>query len=269
MWSLLSLLACRPVAPVAPAPLVVEEVVAPRWPEVGALLRPPVIEVPAGFTPREVFIVAGHGAPGNAGNLGSTCVREQDFTLRAADRLARMLDATGQFVARRARSGAARPSYAARLARIEASAAVAVIELHSDARGWATAPTGVTGAGEVCWKAEHEPGFTVLVRDRGPDALVAARLGLARQIARALAGAGFAPWAGDYGDAYEADEVPGVWRDRRRLFMLDRPSVPSVIIETHNAWDLQEARRWEEGRTHDVFGRSVVAALIGWLGEQG
>jgi N-acetylmuramoyl-L-alanine amidase len=65
--------------------------------------------------------------------------------------------------------------------------------------------------------------------------------------------AGFLPWIGDdYGGQYEADETPGVWRDRRRLFVLDRPKVPSIIVETHNARDGREPERWQEPRTHEV-----------------
>jgi hypothetical protein len=54
--------------------------------------------------------------------------------------------------------------------------------------------------------------------------------------------------------------VPGVWLDRRRRFVLDRPTVPSVIIETRDARDGREP--WAEDRTHDVFGRAVIAGLL-------
>lgn len=266
MLPVLLWLACAPLPPPSAVPPPVVEVAPSVWPEAGAPLTPPVVEVPEGFRPQRVFVVAGHGAPGNSGNLGSTCVREQDFTRMAADRLARMLDATGQLDAILARTGGARPSYRARLAHLEASGAAAMIELHSDSRADSATAAGVAEDGEVCWSDHREPGFTVLVRDRGPAALVAERLSLARHLAIAMAQAGFPPWTGDnYEGLYEADAVPGVWRDRRRLFMLDRPTVPSVIIETHNARDLLESQRWQEARTHEVFGRAVLAGLLAHL----
>lgn len=185
----------------------------------------------------------------------------------SADRSGATGTGAGPLVAVRARTGDARPSYAARLRHLARSGATTLIELHSDARADGVVANGVAPDGETCWRDDGEPGFTVLVRDRGDDELVARRLTLARSIARSLTAAGFLPWVGDnYGDLYEADEVAGVWRDRRGLYMLDRPSVPSVLIETHNALDGRESLRWTEPRTHDVFGRAVIAALVAFYG---
>lgn len=60
--------------------------------------------------------------------------------------------------------------------------------------------------------------------------------------------------------------MPGVFVERhkpnKRIMMLRRPGVPSVIIETHHAWDTREAARWEEPRTRQVFATAVHAALV-------
>lgn len=271
-WSPLLVLAACTSHPVPDGPpLSIESAlhVPPVWPEPGTELVPPVIEVPDGFGPETVFLVAGHGAPGNDGNLGSACTREQDFTLDATERLADLLDATGVFTAVRARRGAARPTYRARVAHLERSGATAMIELHSDARADAPYANAVSPDGETCWRDDGEPGFTVLVRTRGAaKPLADERLALARSLARALTDAGFPPWVGDnYGSLYDADDVPGVWLDRRNLFMLRTPKVPSVIVETHNAMDGREVVRWEEDDTHDVFGRAVISGLLSFYAD--
>jgi N-acetylmuramoyl-L-alanine amidase len=228
-----------------------------------------VIEVPEDHVRQKVFVVAGHGTRTNEGNLGAWCTREQDFTLRAASNLARMLDATGQFDAIEARTGDQRPSYSARLRHLERVGATAMIELHSDARADRMRPHAISMDGETCWRDDGEPGFTILVADReGTAELIEDRLALARALGRALADAGFTPWVGDnYQGLYEADEVPGVWRDRRRLFMLREPGVPSVLIETHNGKDGRETLRWEEPATHDAFGRAVLSGLLSFYGR--
>lgn len=263
-WLLPVLAACTPAAPAAVEAEQVPEALAPlAWPDTSGALVHPVIEIPPGFARREVFVSAGHGAPDNHGNLGAWCTREEDFALDAADRLADLLDATGVFAAVRARTGHERPSYAARIRRLEASGAATMIELHSDVRADEVVLNATASDGAPCWRDDGEPGFTVLVRDRGAPALVAERLALARSLARSLADAGFPPWVGDnYEDLYVADDVPGVWLDRRNLFVLRAPSVPSVIVETHNARDGRETLRWDEPETHDAFGRAVIAALL-------
>ena len=80
MLFVLLALACTP--PPLPVPVPVPVVPGPGvaiWPDSSAALRHPVIEVPPGHRPQKVFVSAGHGAPGNEGNLGSWCAREQDF----------------------------------------------------------------------------------------------------------------------------------------------------------------------------------------------
>ncbi|MEZ4239612.1 MAG: N-acetylmuramoyl-L-alanine amidase [Myxococcota bacterium] len=260
----LLLAACTPdldarahVAAPAPAPVHV-----PTWPDDPGALHPPPIDVPPDHRPSTVFLVAGHGARDNEGNLGAWCTREQDFTLRTTDALAHLLASTGQFGVVRARTGEQRPSYAARLRHLARSGASLLIELHSDSRAHSVVQNGTSAAGEPCWRDDSEPGFTVLVHDRGEADLVTRRLALARALALALADTGFPPWVGDYNGLYEADAVPGVWRDRRNLYMLRQPAVPSVIVETHNARDGRETLRWDEPATRDAFGRAVVTALL-------
>jgi N-acetylmuramoyl-L-alanine amidase len=85
--------------------------------------------------------------------------------------------------------------------------------------------------------------------------------------------AGFLPYDGnDYIGLYEDDpKSPGVFVDRhqpgRRIFFLRKPSMPSVIIETHHALDPREERRWREEKTLQAFGASLAAALSDFLGK--
>jgi len=45
--------------------------------------------------------------------------------------------------------------------------------------------------------------------------------------------------------------------------------MPSIIIETHHAFDPEEVARWTEARTLDVFAATVASALVElWSGEQ-
>jgi N-acetylmuramoyl-L-alanine amidase len=48
----------------------------------------------------------------------------------------------------------------------------------------------------------------------------------------------------------------------QRIFVLWKPSMPSVIVETHHALDPREARLWAEKSTHEAFASAVTAALI-------
>lgn len=270
---LLLLLACHAAAPEPPPPEPVAPksppIAAPEWPQPGAPFDHPVIESPPGFEKQSVFVIAGHGNGSKTGNLGAWCTWESDFALETADQLSDLLDATGHFDVVRARSGKQRPSYGSRIRHLERSGATAMIELHSDARANHMMPNGAAANGEVCWRDDGEPGFTILVNDRTNAPDKADRLALARAIAESMTAAGFLPWVGDnYGELYERDEVDGVWRDRRGLYMLRHPLVPAVIIETHNAKDGLETRRWEEPGTHDAFGRAMLAALFRWYDER-
>lgn len=240
----------------------------PRWPEAGAPFHHPVLEVPEGFGTHSVFVVAGHGAGSNVGNLGCGCVREEAFTLDAASDLAARLQITGLFEITEARRDALRPSYPARLRHLTRSGAEVLIELHSDSRASREGIASGSVGGEACLCTDVDPGLSVLVSDEGGPALSARRLELARHIADALGRVGFPLYDGSrYGDLYDADTTPGVFLDRRGLMMLRRPTVPSIIIETHNALDPLEAARWREPRTRDAFARAVIEALLGYFSE--
>lgn len=262
--TLLLLLACGP----SPRPLPVEEavVVVPTWPSDAVALHAPVLEVPAGWVRPRIYIDAGHGAAGNPGNTGSLCQQEQDFTLSVGEDLARRMQATHAFDTRVSRRVDQLVSYRTRVARAEAWGADVFVSLHSDVRGadfaWSPEP------GTTCVSGYSSPGFTILWSDDAADPLVDARQELAWATAEAMAGAGFGvcPCEG-YAGVYDADPiVPGVFVDRhavgRRIYVLRRPRMPSILIETHNARDPREVLRWDDERTRDVFARALMAALF-------
>ena len=100
---------------------------------------------------------------------------------------------------------------------------------------------------------------------RRPEREKSAQYG--RSIALTMAQTGMRPYNGwDYQGLYDADAVPGGFVDRhvprRRVWMLKKPTVPSVIVETHHALDLQERARWDEPATLEVFGAAIAAALL-------
>jgi hypothetical protein len=67
----------------------------------------------------------------------------------------------------------------------------------------------------------------------------------------------------DYPGLYLDDpEQPGAFIDRRFLYVLRKPAVPSVIVETHHFLDLEEAARWAEPRTLEAFAAAVAGALV-------
>ena len=246
----------EPVPPRDPAPEVVAE-----WPNEGAPLKVPLIEAASGTSKVRLFLSAGHGAPGNAGNTGVECQREEDFALTATRDLADRLRATGRFEVTEARTGADRPTYSARLAHLNTSGADLFIEIHSDARGDTPETVGTSPDGHPCLRQDEAPGVAVLLRDEGP--LKGARLRLARSVAKALADAGFAMFDGvEYKDLYEHDPTAGVFLDRRGLMMLRRPEVPSIIIETHHARDPREVARWKEPRTYEAFAAAVGVGVL-------
>lgn len=258
-----------PVAPVDTVEVVAEAPVAPAaplWPAPGAVVTPIDVVVPEGFGRRRIVIDAGHGAPNNGGNLSCAGEREQDVTLRHARWLAERLGGYGVFDVRMAREDGL-VSYGDRLAAAVAWGADAFVSLHTDAR-----------AGDVTWREEGRwctdgaDGLAVLWSDEGDAGLVSARHGLARAIARRIGQAGLLAYPGvDYSGLYEPDdEVLGAFLDRheprRRIMVLRRSKVPTVIVETHNALDPDEPARWEETATHDAFASAVAAALIDVLG---
>ncbi|HVE85192.1 MAG TPA: N-acetylmuramoyl-L-alanine amidase [Myxococcales bacterium] len=238
----------------------------PRWPAPGAPLRPAVVELPRDFGKRRVFIDAGHGAEGNAGVASVRCEQEMDFTLRAAEDLARRLEQTGHFTVKVSRKAGEEVSYPKRLREAAGFGAEAIVSLHADARGmahaWEAAP------GTLCWRNDDTPGFSVLYSDRGDADLNAARRRLARAVARRMSAAGLLPYDGrDYPGLYLNDSrQPGAFIDRRYLYVLRKPEVPSVIVETHHFLDLEEAARWQEPRTLEAFAAAVASALGEALG---
>ena len=67
----------------------------------------------------------------------------------------------------------------------------------------------------------------------------------------------------DYPGLYLDDpEQPGAFIDRRFLYVLRKPAVPSVIVETHHFLDLEEVARWNEPRTLEAFAAAVAGALV-------
>ena len=247
------------------------------WPSSGEDLH--VLQLPplpdAGRTAKlRVYVDAGHGAKDNHGASSCTCENEEDFTLRTAQALVKALEATGRFELKLSRSGDVHPSYAARVTEAERWKADLILGIHFDVRGSAYAYEPEPG--KQCWRApvlqpegEETGGFSVLWSDedsdRRPEREKSAQYG--RQIALKMAQTGMRPYGGwDYQGLYIGDEVPGCFIDRhvlrRRVWMLKKPTVPSVIVETHHALDLQERARWDEPATLEVFATAIAAALL-------
>jgi N-acetylmuramoyl-L-alanine amidase len=251
-----------PSAAQAPAPAAAP---APAWPQLGAPLIVPEVSFPKELKRLRVYVDAGHGAARNSGNTSCTCEPEQDFTLRVSRELARRLEATGRFEVRLSRDEKKPVAYPDRVKAAEEWGTDIFLSIHSDARGQATL-TAVPG-GQLCPVREGAPGFSVLWSDEGDQALTERRHALARILSRKLLSAGFPAYDGsDYTGLYDGDTQPGVFVDRRpltqRVFVLRRPTMPSVIIETHHAFDPEEVARWREARTLDAFAATVASALI-------
>lgn len=236
-------------APAAVAP--------PVWPAPGSPLR----VLPAPPVGGTLLLDAGHGAAGNSGNTNWRCEAEGDVMRRITDGVADAMGNTGLAV-RRTRPDGAHVAYPDRLA--ASRGADWLVSLHSDSRagsGPYVHPT--TG----CTVAADAAGFSVLWSDEGAAPLVARRRAFAYAVARRMIEAGFLPYPGlDYGGLYEGDVLaPGVFVDRhalaKRIMLLRRPPVPSVIVETHQAWDPADAARWEEPATWAAFGAAVHAAI--------
>lgn len=240
--------------------------VPPPWPEHGAPLNPATVRKSVVGGPWKIFIDAGHGAPGNTGNESALCEDEEDFTLTTAKHLAAYLQRTGRFETRLSRDNGQRVSYKARLKNATAWSADAFVSIHSDVRGYGEYYALVPG--KECVKNTRDPGFTVLFSDTGRPALVEQRRELARAVAQRMLAAGFGAYDGwDYEGLYDADpDQTGVFVDRhvpgQRIYFLLRPIMPSVIVETHHAWDPREVERWREIPTLDAFSAGVAAALL-------
>jgi N-acetylmuramoyl-L-alanine amidase len=238
----------------------------PFWPLAAAPLDPPAIAWPADFGTHRIVVDAGHGSSGNTGTTSAFCESEQDFTLRVAEDLAKRLEATGHFEVRLARSPGDATSYGARVSAADAWPAEAFVSLHADAREIATdwEPT----PGQHCPRRDDEPGFAVLYSDDAPARTD--RRSLAVALAERLADAGFTPYngIGYTGGIWKAaaDAPPGVFADgTKHAYVLSHPAIPSVIVETHHAWDVEEDTRWTEPRTLEVFAAATAAALVDFL----
>ena len=229
------------------------------WPGTAATVQAPAYVVAPDFGQRRIYIDAGHGAEDNVGNTSSLCQLEQDFTVALAQDLAHMLEATKHFEVRLSRKPGERVDYHTRVAEAARWRADAFISLHSDVRGTATEDG-------PCPQSLDAPGFSVLWSDHGSERLSQQRLELARAIAKRMQQMGLLAYPGDgYSGLYAGDTTAGVFVDRHqptnRIFVLHKPTMPSVIIETHNAWDPREASRWNDHATRQAFAETLIAAL--------
>lgn len=214
-------------------------------------------EQPRGPSRAVVYLDAGHGTGDNQGATTAACGREGDLMLELAEGLAAALLATGAFEVILSRTSSSGPTYDARLRAAERARADVLLSLHGDVRRPETAQ--LVGG---CPNNPTDPGFSVLFSEDGPPPIVRARRRMARALARRFAEAGFTAYDGaDYAGLFEADEAPGVFRDRRGLFMLRRPRMASVIIETHHVQHPSELARWMRPNTRDAFYRAVLTAL--------
>ncbi|MBN2797724.1 MAG: N-acetylmuramoyl-L-alanine amidase [Deltaproteobacteria bacterium] len=263
---LLSLACSEPAShPAPPPPAPAAPPAAPVWPEAGAPLARVVQRFPGNFNVHRVYLDPGHGAPGNRGNVGVLCQVEQEENLAMSLELRDHLVHTGRFEVRLARAGDAHPGYRARVAEAEAWGAEVYLSLHTDARG-AAAPW-IAPDGQRCLRGLGSVGPSVLWSDEG--AAPARRERLATRLAEAMTATGLPPYSGeDYVGLYDKT-APGVFVDRHqpgsRIFVLRAPSMPSAIVETHNALHLDEVARWEEPATRAAFCDAVTAALIAFL----
>lgn len=229
---------------------------------------------PATFGKKRVYLDAGHGAPNNPGNSSCICQDEQDFTLDVAENVAAWLRKTGHFDVKLSREGNDRVAYAARVEAAVRWNADVFLSIHSDIRGQ-TGETQKLGRDKVCRVNLGTPGFSVLLSEDGEDKLVGQRKTLARNTARRMREAGFGAYAGvEYGTLYAKDpEEDGVFLDRhafeQRIFVLWKPTMPSIIVETHHALDPREVHLWGQASTHEVFASVIAASLVDALANGG
>ncbi len=262
MFLLLSLLACSspesPEAdPVADGSFGVPEPV--TWPQYGSFLTPQEVVIPEDFGTMKVYLDAGHGARNNEGNTGVFCQKEQAVTLQTAQALHAALTAHPNFQSTVCRQDDQTPSYSERVDAAAEWGADIFLSIHTDSREGG----GVWEfEGQECLRNDTDPGFAILWSSRGP--LAERRKRAARALANRLSATGITAYHGEhYGTRYVMDtEVPGVFEDRRQLFVLYKPVMPSLIIETHHALDANEVPRWDEPQTHEAFAAAVIAALV-------
>lgn len=250
-------------APFGRAPAIVEPDAPLTWP----VLLPEEVDVPA-LDPSEpivVYLDAGHGAKDNSGNTSCFCIQEQTFTASLAHDVREDLHALGGFEVVLSRPTEALVQYADRVEAARRAGADAFVSLHSDIRGkpeeWQ--PEGSA----ICRRSEAAPGFSVLYSDEGGTPLVESRKRLADSIASALLEAKFIPYRGaEYVDLYEP--IPsenGVFvdrhEDRKRIFILRRTVMPTVIVETHNALDPREALAFEDPIVRRAFSLALAKGI--------
>ncbi len=242
---------------------------AATWPEPASGLSSDKASFPAGFGVHKVYVDAGHGAANNPGNTSAFCLEEQAEMLRIATDLQQRLEATGHFEVKLSRQPGQLTEYKARVAEAKAWGAEVFVSLHSDARGQAS--TWSPEPGKACETVDGQDGFSVLYSDEGSPELAGRRQDLALALGEGLSGAGFPPYRGQwYGDLYaEHPDEPGVFLDThepaKRIMVLRRPEMASVIIETHQAWDPQEPLRWQEEATLAAFADAVSGGLVAFF----
>lgn len=226
-----------------------------------------ILESPPPGPRLRVVIDPGHGARGNTGNRSAFCRDEQDFTVDLARDVKRELEATGRFEIRLSREARETVEYKSRLDAAASWGARAFVSLHSDVRGHAE--TWRPREGLECPRHRGGTGFAVLFSDEVAAGLTE-REHLASGIAREVSRAGFVPFEGvEYSADYAPRPTAGVFVDRHapdaRIFVLRSSSMPSVIIETHNALDDREALVWEDPEARRAFARGLARALAGAL----
>ncbi len=239
------------------------------WPD-GQALQPVPVPAHQG-PPLRVYLDAGHGAPDNPGNRGAYCQLEEGFTLALAQEVATWLEAQGGFETRISRAPGERVDYHQRVDDAEAWGADVFISLHSDVRG-VGAPWTPRPDGPACPRSQDAPGFTVLWSDASPAAPASHDLG--RALAEQLTAPGLPAYDGrHYGSAYDRDpDTAGLFVDRHapgeRIFVLYRPRIPAILVETHHALDDREVRQWGMPATQRVFASALAAALRDTLPPQ-
>jgi len=244
-----------------PEPL---EIRTPAWPQPGA---PLAVFAPPERLARPVVVALdpGHGTAGNRGNQGVLCQFEEQVTLDISRHLAARLGQVEGLTVVLLREDAEGPSYPERVAAAKAAGADVYVSIHTDVRLVEEPEQVQLADGRVCNLKAGDRGVSVLYSDEGP--LTEARLGLARDVMAEAVKAGFEAYRGEgYEDLYEEDpQQPGVFVDRhapnQRILVLRRPAMPSILVETHHALDPDEARRWQETRTHDALAQALVTAL--------
>lgn len=272
-WLLLLMVACGPAStvvrvPASPARLPVHE--RPAWPAEAALLHPQSVVVPARLAGRIVAIDAGHGAPGNTGARSARCRAEADVVEPVARMVAETLRQAGLEVVE-LRPPGERPTYTERLRRLQASGAELMISIHGDIRGEGRPWSPSEGCAGL--RLDGERGFSVLWSDEDP-ARTPARERLARALGARLSAVGLPAYAGgDYVGLYDPTRgAPGVFVDRhlprQRIRFLRRPTVPSVIVETHHLLDPDEEARWREPAVHRAFAQALLAGVVDVLADR-